>query len=223
MPPPPASAGRADLPGVLRLGPRRPDRARPAGHRRGGAGDHARAGHPHRGLRPHRHAPARAALQPGPLGAPGADRRQPNWSGSACRGPPSRPRASARAVRWSPTGRRRARAAEPPGRDHLALDRQPLARRQKRAPIGALFACGRVVRSGGDAQPASAPDAPAPAPHSSTRSAAAATQLAGGILASARRCCAAPSPRRRWPGCGRRTATPCRSPVCDCVLASWVM
>ena len=67
--------GGAHLPGVLRLGPCGPDRPRPADHRRGGPGHHPRAGHPDRGQRLHRQV-GHAALQPGPVGPSGAERRQ---------------------------------------------------------------------------------------------------------------------------------------------------
>ena len=67
--------GRPHLPGLLRLGPRRPHPARPPGHLRGGAGHDPRAGHADPGQRLHR--PVRhAALQPGPLGPPRAERGQ---------------------------------------------------------------------------------------------------------------------------------------------------
>ncbi len=90
------------------------DRAR-QDHRRGGAGDHPRAGDPDRGERLHRHLRDRL-LQPGPL-------RAPRPGGFERAGPPRR--AARRDLhpglrRDPPPGphrRRRPRAAEPPGRD----------------------------------------------------------------------------------------------------------
>ena len=124
-PPPVAVAPRrgagpgAHLPGLLRLGSRRPDRPRAGDHRRGGVQRRPGAGDADRGGRPCR--PLRLArLQPAPVAAP---RR-------CGRGRAGRPRHQAqrdqrqRLWREPPAGadrRRRARAAEPPRRDRPAL------------------------------------------------------------------------------------------------------
>ena len=71
--PGPGADGRPHLPRVLRLGPRRPHRPRPADHRRGRTGHDAGAGHPDRGLGPHGHL-RHGQLQPGPVGPPRAER-----------------------------------------------------------------------------------------------------------------------------------------------------
>ena len=140
-----AGAG-AHLPGVLRLEPRRPDRARAPDHRGSGAGPHPPGGDAHRSDGSHRHL-GLGRLQPGPVGPPRRTRWLPSWCAWACRAARSPPAASARRSCWcrprtTPASRRTAA-----WRSCSANRGAPRDTDRKGAPQGAPF----CVQGGGRA------------------------------------------------------------------------